>query len=322
MKGMAWLMIAMAAGCCSTPHTAKTEQPPAHPGAMIEVDGRALHYVETSGHTTTVLLDAGGGTFSTFWQPVQHLLGKQTPWRVISYDRAGLGWSDTRPGEYHIGEDADDLLGLIAALEIDGPIILVGTSYAAFVLQAALDRQPADVVGIVLVEPNTPHFFAAHPATVKQIELEGQSPPARGIKKFAMRLQKRGFVRSLGGGPTAAAAFDRLVSVQNQNAAKAALRAFGETLDYFSPLSWPAIPMILISRGRAARHFPWDTPERERDWRAGHHELAMSHPCAEHRVAENSDHAAALQQPQLVLEAVLAVAGLHGVCDSHQGASQ
>ena len=66
-------------------------------GEMIDVGGYSL-YVEDSGTgKVTVIFDAGMGDDSSVWNKVAEEVSQFS--RVITYDRAGLGWSEESPHE-------------------------------------------------------------------------------------------------------------------------------------------------------------------------------------------------------------------------------
>jgi len=75
---------------------------------------------------------------------------------VCSYDRAGLGWSDPRPGMRDSDSIADQLHGLLAAARTSGPVILVGHSIAGLHLRAYLSKYPQGIAGVVFVDAATP----------------------------------------------------------------------------------------------------------------------------------------------------------------------
>jgi len=62
-------------------------------GELIDVGGYRLHLNCTGEGAPTVVLDAGLGGSSLDWALVQPELSRST--RTCSYDRAGMGWSDT-----------------------------------------------------------------------------------------------------------------------------------------------------------------------------------------------------------------------------------
>ena len=65
------------------------------PGILVDVDGYRMHIDCRGSGSPSLVLEAGGQNDSTIWNGVQPALAKTT--RVCSYDRAGYGWSDTRP---------------------------------------------------------------------------------------------------------------------------------------------------------------------------------------------------------------------------------
>ena len=79
------------------------------PGVMVDVGGYRLHFNCTGKGDATVILEAGGGTFSLSWALVQAAAAKAAGVRVCSYDRAGLGWSEPYPGPYSVMEEIEAL---------------------------------------------------------------------------------------------------------------------------------------------------------------------------------------------------------------------
>src|SRR2546423_1146233 len=63
------------------------------PGVLVDVGGCRLHLnIQGEGEGPAVVLEAGMGSFSSNWYWVQRELARTM--RVVSYDRAGLGWSE------------------------------------------------------------------------------------------------------------------------------------------------------------------------------------------------------------------------------------
>src|ERR1700690_3455652 len=99
----------------------------------------------------TVVLEAGLGDQIRAWAFVQP---KISAWVLTrSYDRAGLGFSDPsgRPGTS--ANAVADPHNLISAAAIKPPYILVGHSLGGMYVRLYADRYPADVAGLVLVDP-------------------------------------------------------------------------------------------------------------------------------------------------------------------------
>lgn len=122
-------------------------------GELIQVGPRRLHaIVSGKGNPAcpTVILEAGMGGCALDWSLVQPKLSSYT--KVISYDRAGFGWSTgtlERPTCKHYIED---LRGLLSALKLTPPYLLVGHSYGGMIMRMYTAEYPDEVAGIVLVD--------------------------------------------------------------------------------------------------------------------------------------------------------------------------
>jgi pimeloyl-ACP methyl ester carboxylesterase len=136
------------------------------PGKMYRVDGYQMHLYCTGAGSPTIVLEAGMGNDFRIWDLVQPELSPLT--RVCSYDRAGVGWSDPRPGPRDSDSIINQLHGLLTAAGIDGPIVLMGHSIAGLHLRAYASKYPGEVVGMVLVDPSTPAQFDRMPAVMRE----------------------------------------------------------------------------------------------------------------------------------------------------------
>jgi pimeloyl-ACP methyl ester carboxylesterase len=73
---------------------------------------------------------------------------------AVLYDQRGHGLSERPPSGYRIEDSVADLGTLLDALEIAGPVHLVGHSYGASVALRAAIAEPARFASIVLIEPH------------------------------------------------------------------------------------------------------------------------------------------------------------------------
>jgi pimeloyl-ACP methyl ester carboxylesterase len=128
------------------------EVPPAND--MVKVGNRAVHLECTGAGPRTFVLDAGLGAWSFEWFRIQPLLAKIG--RVCAFDRAGLGWSDRSKTGYDGVAAADDLSALVDAAKLPRPFIYVGHSLGANFAEIYYARHPADIAGLVLLEPGDP----------------------------------------------------------------------------------------------------------------------------------------------------------------------
>lgn len=124
----------------------------AQPGQLVPVaGGRLLNLRCTGAGAPTVILDAGGGQFSTAWRKVQSDVAGFT--RVCSYDRAGYGFSDPNDRPSTATNIVDDLRQALVRADVEGPLVLVGHSAGGLYATLYADLHPGEVAGLVLVDP-------------------------------------------------------------------------------------------------------------------------------------------------------------------------
>lgn len=117
---------------------------------MIDVGGYSL-YVEDSGTgKVTVIFDAGMGDDSSVWNKVAVEASQFS--RVITYDRAGLGWSEKSPHERDSKVIVAELHSVLEKKDISGPIILVGHSFGGVNMQRYALTYPEYIAALVLID--------------------------------------------------------------------------------------------------------------------------------------------------------------------------
>ena len=130
----------------------------APPGLMIEVDGHLMHIHCIGAGKPTVILEAGGYSFSSEWSWVQQQLAPTQ--RVCAYDRSGYGWSEPGPAPRSALRLVAELHSLLAKADIAGPYVLVGHSFGGILNSVFASEYPDDVSGVVLVD--TAYASALH----------------------------------------------------------------------------------------------------------------------------------------------------------------
>src|SRR4051812_19248223 len=100
----------------------------------VTTNGIKIHYEDEGRGGPPVVLVTGiaYGLWSWYW--VAPLLSKDR--RVIRMDNRGVDGSDKPPGPYTTAQMAQDLLGLLDALDLP-PCHLVGMSLGGFIAQEA-----------------------------------------------------------------------------------------------------------------------------------------------------------------------------------------
>jgi pimeloyl-ACP methyl ester carboxylesterase len=159
-------------------------------------DGRFIHLVCAGQGTPIVILTAARGSWAVDWNRVQPALAKKT--RVCAWDRAGFGLSDSSPVPQTVDNTTSDLEAALIASQISGPYVLVGHSMGSYETLLMADRHPADVLGMVLVDPSIPDQTAvfrrvapARDAYFRQEEkvfLDDLGSCAAGITSGTLRL--------------------------------------------------------------------------------------------------------------------------------------
>jgi pimeloyl-ACP methyl ester carboxylesterase len=157
------------------------------PGHLFDIGGRRLHAVITGDRQPRklpVVLEAGLTAMSSCWAWVQEELSGTT--KVLSYDRAGLGWSDPSGAPKDARHIAEDLHALLNAANFPRPFVFAGHSMGGIFGRAYAAMYPGDVAGMVLVD-------ASHP---EQIE---RSPNIKwSLRKFFWFLKATPYMASCG----------------------------------------------------------------------------------------------------------------------------
>ena len=124
-----------------------------HPGQLIDVGGHQLHIYCTGDGSPTVVLEAPAIGMSAAWGLVQPAVAETT--RVCSYDRAGLGWSETGGRPFDPAAVPDQLHALLDGARERAPYVLVGQGLGAAFAAMYAARFGADVRALVLVDGPT-----------------------------------------------------------------------------------------------------------------------------------------------------------------------
>jgi len=130
-------------------------------------DGRQMNLYCTGSGKPTVLLEAGYQAWSFAWVTTQLAIEKK--YRVCSYDRAGLGFSDPGPSPRDGTNIAADLDALITAAKLKPPFVLVGHSAGGLSMRLLADRRPNDIAGMVFVDSSVEGQFAGHEDSVHAV---------------------------------------------------------------------------------------------------------------------------------------------------------
>lgn len=118
---------------------------------MIDIGGRRLHVDVAGRGSPCVVLEAGIAASSISWALVVKRVAEFTT--VMTYDRAGFGWSDAAPHRCTAVDSARDLALLLEKMQIRGPLVLVGHSFGGLIARVFEQMNAERVAGLVLVDP-------------------------------------------------------------------------------------------------------------------------------------------------------------------------
>jgi pimeloyl-ACP methyl ester carboxylesterase len=122
-----------------------------HPQQLVDIGGRRLNLYCTGHGSPTVVLDTDGDDTTLTWRYVQPVVAQHT--RVCSYDSAGLGFSDPAPGPRDASAFVSDLHTLLLRAHVPGPYVIAGYGVSGLYDRLYADRYPAEVSGMVLLDP-------------------------------------------------------------------------------------------------------------------------------------------------------------------------
>lgn len=120
------------------------------PGQWVDVGGFRLHCLMQGAGEPTVIFDSALAGSALSWSLVQPAVSAFA--RTLSYDRAGLGWSDPGPAPRTAQQAAHELAAMLDALHLNGPFVLVGHSFGGLTARAFTHLYPEKVAGLVLID--------------------------------------------------------------------------------------------------------------------------------------------------------------------------
>src|SRR5829696_8667738 len=280
------------------------------PGEMVSVSGHDMHiYCTGKAGGPTVVMDAalGGGLLD--WQTVQPRVAEFA--RVCSYDRSGIGWSESGREPRTSRRIVKELHALLSDAGEEAPYVLVGHSFGGANVQLYASEYPEEVAGMVLVDSaldsrvldkdlrKAVASIQPSPLTIKATAPLGiPRLLASGEDSLPKRLaQERGAIYN--GTRHLYAVADESATVQKSVAqATDAAPSLGEK------------PLVVLSAG--ARQFPGltnkqakRTDEQMNDFETGLKDLSRNSKLV---VAKNSEHYIQFDRPELVVDSIRRVA--------------
>ncbi|WP_170971914.1 alpha/beta fold hydrolase [Rhodobacter sp. SY28-1] len=272
------------------------------PGQRVDIGGYSLHLLCLGQGSPAVILDAGLGGTSRDWVLVQSRLAADT--RVCAYDRAGMGHSDPGPELRSPARIADELQRLVKSAGVPGPYVLVAHSLSGKSARLFAAAHPDVVAGMVLVDTRSEKIDAATPPD----EAEAFAVALKRRANLLTLARKLGLVRLLGSIltdvpslPPGVATEMALLQTQPQSLRATTAEGLARSTDdaALNSVSLGEIPLVVIAAGDSMASIP--------GWAEAQEELSALSREGRLVVAEGSSHLVQIDQPEIVIDAVLSV---------------
>jgi pimeloyl-ACP methyl ester carboxylesterase len=152
---------------------------------MANVNEIEMAY-KTFGEGEPLVMIIGYGSSMDLWPP-KFLDKLSRSYKIVVFDNRGMGYSTAPAGNFSIEEMADDVAGLLDALEIEEAHVL-GWSMGSLVAQEVALRHPEKVNKLVLYASNCGGAEAFQPAPQVLEELTNTSgtPEEVGMRLFGL----------------------------------------------------------------------------------------------------------------------------------------
>ena len=144
-------------------------------GRRYEVAGRRLYLHRSGRGRPVVVFLPGGGMFGLGYLNIQTRVAELTT--SVVYDRAGTGWSDQIPLPRSAADVAEELRSLLRTADLAGPYLLIGHSLGGLFARRFAQLFPAEVAGLLLLDPAHEDYSANEPEVARRAAEEWKNKP-------------------------------------------------------------------------------------------------------------------------------------------------
>jgi pimeloyl-ACP methyl ester carboxylesterase len=301
--GLVSVTVLLAAAGVSYQEISATRDRRAHPmpGQLVDVAGHKLHIDCTGQGSPIVILESGLGDSNLSWRKVQPQIAQFT--RVCSYDRAGLGYSESTSHSSTSKYFAEDLHTLLHNAQIPPPYVLVGHSMGGFDVRLYTSLYRSEVAGMVLVDSSHPEQQKRLPPALN--DMDATWVREQEFMEFTMPF---GIPRLLGfcGNDGAVRAAECNFHTVRESVAE--LKAVSESAAQAAKAGTLGdMPLAVLSEDpdRPQPDLPEDLIQPASDaWQQMQNELAHLSTHSTHVIAKNSGHFIQFDRPDIVIGAV------------------
>ena len=285
------------------------ELPP--PGEIINVNGRKVHVQREGIGAPTVVFESALFGNSLSFARVQPEISKITS--TLSYDRAGLGYSEPSPNPERISSViASELFELLETLDLCEPLVLVGWSAGGIYIREFAHLHPDMVAGMVFIDSSNEAQKHRYPEDVA-LKFSQDDEEEIAHLTHVSQLTREEILKELGDAPpwrnrhpSTHKYFADQVRPETFKYHIQLLSFFGKDTDQAeAPKSLSDIPLTIISRSNIS--FPILNEEQDKMaaeiWHRLQNELAAL-STTNRQIKVDSGHDIANQRPEVVIEAI------------------
>jgi pimeloyl-ACP methyl ester carboxylesterase len=273
-------------------------------GRLFDVGGFKMHIDCTGEGGPTVILNAGLGDTYLSWRKVQPEIAKFV--RVCSYDRAGLGYSDSSSRPRTSQVIAEELHTLLQAAKVAPPYILVGHSLGGYEVRLFASLYRNEVAGMVLVDASHPDQMNRFPPDLKNMAATQVREDE--FLEFTMPLGVPRLLALCDEEPLQRAAECNFHSLRES---AAELKSFSESAAQTAASGTLGdMPLAVLSHDpdKPSASLPPDLAKPTNDaWEKMQEELSHLSTRGAQMIAKNSGHDIQSDRPELVIGAVRSV---------------
>jgi pimeloyl-ACP methyl ester carboxylesterase len=270
-------------------------------GRRFDVGGYKMHMDCTGEGTPTVILNAGLGDTYVSWRKVQPQIAKFV--RVCSYDRAGLGYSDSSSRPRTSKDIAEELHALLQAAHVAPPYVLVGHSLGGYEVRLFASLYRNEVAGMVLVDASHPDQMNRFPPDLKNMAATQVREDE--FLEFTMPFGVPRLLALCDDDPVQRAAECNFHSLRESTAE---LKSFPESAAQAAVTGTLGdMPLAVLSHDpdKPSAELPPDLAKPTNDaWENMQEELAHLSTRGTQMIAKNSGHYIQIDRPEIVIDAV------------------
>ncbi|MGB5204118.1 MAG: alpha/beta hydrolase [Eudoraea sp.] len=144
-------------------------------GRFVDVGGHELYYEKKGDGNVTVVFESGAPGDHRAWENLSERISKYAT--TVTYDRAGLLWSERGSFDKNPDNISKDLQALLKNIDFKKPYVLVGHSAAGIYLRPFINKHQEDILGVVLIDPSHPDQLYKAPEELKDYMQPPFFPP-------------------------------------------------------------------------------------------------------------------------------------------------